>query len=226
MNEKVSFRPSAGSGSEDTEKKSSTLPRSVTIDHRALFTACASEDAEAISAHLKQYENLDCQDQEGQTLLMATCAHGSRGMVRQLLQYGADPNVRDQHGVDALSFAISSCSSHGNPEDPERSCSSHGNPEDPELVAWLLEFGALPDTADSMGTTPLHRACASNQVLTAELLLNAGADPRRVNAAGDAALSIVQKLASDAGNAANMSQLHGMRIHRMLRTSALASIHD
>ena len=70
------------------------------VDHRALVDACASEDAAAITEHLKRYANLDEPDAQGQTLLMATCAMGNKGMVRQLLQYKADPNVRDRDGLD------------------------------------------------------------------------------------------------------------------------------
>ena len=73
---------------------------------------------------------------------MATCLMGSKGMVRQLLQYRVDPNIRDQKGVDALGCVINSGS------------------EDSELVNLLLEPGSDPDHADERGNTPLHRACS------------------------------------------------------------------
>ena len=54
------------------------------------------------------------------------------------------------------------------------------------IVEVLLEFTASPARADACGNTPLMGACEASAPLVAELLLNAGACPRRVNAAGPA----------------------------------------
>ena len=62
-----------------------------------------------------------------------------------------------------------------------------------EIVAALLQYRASPDRADACGNTPLMWACEANATSVAELLLNAGACPRRVNSDGDAALGIALK---------------------------------
>ncbi|MFO0005651.1 MAG: ankyrin repeat domain-containing protein, partial [bacterium] len=62
-----------------------------------------------------------------------------------------------------------------------------------EIVAALLQYRASPDRADACGNTPLMWACEANATSVAELLLDAGACPRRVNSDGDAALGIALK---------------------------------
>jgi len=48
---------------------------------------------------------------------------------------------------------------------------------DPEAVGQLLELGRWPDKPDSRGTTPLTAAAMQGDVRSAELLLQAGANP-------------------------------------------------
>jgi hypothetical protein len=48
---------------------------------------------------------------------------------------------------------------------------------DPETVGHLLKLGRWPDKPDSSGTTPLTAAAMLGDVKSAELLLNAGANP-------------------------------------------------
>jgi hypothetical protein len=62
-----------------------------------------------------------------------------------------------------------------------------------EIVAALLQYRASPDRAGARGNTPLMWACEANATSLAELLLDAGACPRRVNSDGDAALGIALK---------------------------------
>ena len=147
------------------------------VKHAGLVDACRLEDADAIKHELEQYDDLNVRDPAQRTLLMAMCELGPKGMVRQLLQYKADPNLEDADGIRALALAIR-------------------QPEEPEIIAWLIEWGAVPDAADASGKTPLHRACEKNAPLAAELLLNAGADPRRTSADGLAPLSIARQHAN------------------------------
>ena len=147
------------------------------VKHAGLVDACRLEDADAIKHELEQYDDLNVRDPAQRTLLMAMCELGPKGMVRQLLQYKADPNLEDADGIRALALAIR-------------------QPEEPEIIAWLIEWGAVPDAADASGKTPLHRACEKNAPLAAELLLNAGADPRRTSADGLAPLTIARQHAN------------------------------
>jgi ankyrin repeat protein len=111
-----------------------------------------------------------------------------------------------------------------------------------EIVAALLQYRASPDRADACGNTPLMWACEANATSVAELLLDAGACPRRVNSDGDAALGIALKhahhcfgstplvelikLATDATHAPLLRRrvvLHGLSDEAPSSTVALAS---
>ena len=100
-------------------------------------------------------------------------------LTRLLLQYGADPNVKDQRGVTALMAAIQS----GNKE-VIRILREHGAEEDifsaigsrnRRSVARMLEED--PNCHKSKFVTPLIWAVISGDRAIVEMLLNAGANP-------------------------------------------------
>jgi len=75
----------------------------------------------------------------------------------QLIQAGADPNVKDHEGWTPLDFAISS--------------------EDPIVVQALIDHGARVDSANADGYTPLYRAISYGKEAHVLVLLEAGANP-------------------------------------------------
>lgn len=83
---------------------------------------------------------------------------GQEGLVRLLLEHGADPNVREETGGAALHCAANA-----------------------EMVEILLAAGADPQRLTEDGDTVLHR-CHDPEV--AERLIEAGADPLIRNHAG------------------------------------------
>jgi ankyrin repeat protein len=88
--------------------------------------------------------------------------------VRQLLERGADPNVRDGDGRTPLFSAVLG--------------GSVG------LVGLLLESGAEVDARDNDGWTPLHFAAQEYEPEIARLLVARGAD---VNAQDDDGITVL-----------------------------------
>ncbi|GJN94302.1 hypothetical protein Rhopal_007376-T1 [Rhodotorula paludigena] len=100
------------------------------------------------------------------TPVMWAARNGHLGVVHLLLQYGADPTLVDSQGFNALHLAVHSSSAF--------------------LVAYLV-FTLQPlalDAADPEGHTALAWAAYQGDAISVELLLAAGADPARADAAG------------------------------------------
>ncbi|KAK4704778.1 hypothetical protein P7C70_g1431, partial [Phenoliferia sp. Uapishka_3] len=87
-------------------------------------------------------------------------------IVHLLLKYNADPNLLDSQSFNTLHLAVHSSSAF--------------------LLAYVL-FTSQPvavDSSDTEGHTALHWACYQGDSLSVDLLLRAGADPRRADNAG------------------------------------------
>lgn len=101
------------------------------------------------------------------TLLTAAINRNDAGLVRELLNRGADPNAYGQRGNhDAVAPIHEALWAEGT------------NPEIPKL---LLQFGADPNPTCYENRTPLYWAVHRNQTETVRLLLEAGADPTKVD---------------------------------------------
>lgn len=103
-------------------------------------------------------------DIRGQTVLHAAAAGGNLGIVKLLIEEGADLGLRDKKGNSALSWAVQGGSM--------------------DIVQYLLlQFAAKGDersyitAVDTRGRTALHRAAAKGHVEIVKMLLGvAGAD--------------------------------------------------
>jgi hypothetical protein len=92
--------------------------------------------------------------------------NGHLYIVHLLLKYSADPTLLDSQSFNALHLAVHSSSAL--------------------LLAYLL-FTSQPlavDSSDPEGHTSLHWACYQGDSISVDLLLRAGADPRRADEAG------------------------------------------
>lgn len=93
---------------------------------------------------------------EGGTALHGAALEGVKEIVSILLDSGADPHLKNDHGKTPLHFAAR---------------------ENPEVGHLLLEAGADPDARDQDNKTPLHEAVIEGDSETVEVLLEADADP-------------------------------------------------
>ncbi|NXP73342.1 BARD1 protein, partial [Ramphastos sulfuratus] len=101
---------------------------------------------------------------KGETLLHVASIKGDLAAVEQLLQNGADPNVKDNAGWTPLHEAC-----------------NHGHTE---VVELLLQHKALVNTTGYQNESPLHDAAKNGHVSIAELLLLHGASRDAVNKFG------------------------------------------
>ncbi|NXI54987.1 BARD1 protein, partial [Chloroceryle aenea] len=101
---------------------------------------------------------------KGETLLHVASIKGDLAAVEQLLQNGADPNVKDNAGWTPLHEAC-----------------NHGHTE---VVELLLQHKALVNTTGYQNDSPLHDAARNGHVSVVELLLLHGASRDAVNIFG------------------------------------------
>ena len=97
-------------------------------------------------------------------ILRAAIARGDLHRVRELLERGAPPNERGDHGTTALHWAAAA--------------------DESEMVRALLQAGADPNARAADGCTPLHYAAREDAVRSVATLLHRGADPSIANDAG------------------------------------------
>ncbi|GKT47789.1 ankyrin-1 [Colletotrichum spaethianum] len=141
-------------------------PRRLDSQNRTvLHCAIGSTDSEVCQMLLRKDGGylINAVDQNGQTPLHIAAMAGSNAMVTLLLDNGADPKRVDSHGRTSLHCAIQS----------ENLDASRA------LIQKAADF--LVHTGDRHGQTPLHAAAIAGSTSVLWLLLESGADPRRVD---------------------------------------------
>ncbi|MDD5569697.1 MAG: ankyrin repeat domain-containing protein [Bacteroidales bacterium] len=96
--------------------------------------------------------------------------------VKEALDKGADPNIRDNFNQSAL---IMSVPTNGQATD-----------NDYEIIKLLLEKGADPNFTSNLGSTALFPACYYGYKKIVQLLLDYGADPTVITNIGGGATAI------------------------------------
>ena len=118
---------------------------------------CEKDSPEEIIAELK-YRGLDANYvmdfSDGLPLICSAASHASSKIIKTLIDFGADINVRDFEGSTPLSDAVSN----------------------PEAVKIFLDMGADVNSPNNWGHTPLMRAVELNNISTIKMLIEHGAD--------------------------------------------------
>jgi len=157
-----------------------------------LFQAAQAGDVVTITgilASLPEFANTENQD--GLTPLGYASHYGQAGVVRLLLEHGADVNALSH---SKISFIPSNTALHA----------ALAGERSPEVIRLLLEHGAATSILDSDGQHALHSAAFhTDQTELIEILLHHGADPRVLNSSGQTALDI----ALERGNTSTASCL-------------------
>lgn len=120
-----------------------------------------------------------------------------------LLQSGADPNVKDEHGATAVHWAAGAGkidlfniivahrgfvhAEDANGATPVHWAAAKGHVE---VLNVLLSRGAPLEQQDKLQMTPLHRAAIMGHDEAARVLLREGADPSRQDKDGNTALHL------------------------------------
>ncbi len=144
-----------------------------------LMIASLTGRVEIIAALVEAGATIDLQAPDGLTALLAATAFArtTRDIagIELLLSLGADPNLSNAEGNDALMMTA-----------------RHGLVE---AVIVLLNAGADPKRANRYGTTALMQAARGHLVETVRVLLRAGADRMQVDERGLSAMKYARELA-------------------------------
>jgi ankyrin repeat protein len=141
---------------------------------------------------------LNAKDFDGNTPMYLACQNGNDSIIKQLLDAGADPNIKNNTwnvplshpcylGVSSTIKLLLAAGANPNIHNQDAQTPLHltmiGRPRT-EDIDWLLAFGADPNHADSYGDTPLHRAAGFyGDASSVSSLLAGGGDPNIRNSA-------------------------------------------
>lgn len=173
--------------------------RGYEFNEKSFFAATAARDLLALNAFCDAGINRNAQDPaNGQTALIAAASRGHQEVVEALLRCGADVNVKDKRGYNALFNALENKN-----EDvadllmaqQNLDLNARGWNGVTALIAYvwrdrkdavenLLSRGADVSPGDANGDTALHGAAENGNVEILLVLLAKGADPNAKNKVG------------------------------------------
>ena len=170
----------------------------------ALMYAARQGGLDAAKALAESGADLNAQDPDGTPAITFAIINGHYDVAALLADRGADVNVADRTGATPLYSAVDMhtlVTSFGRPELPRAITAgsvaaatmliAHGANVNATLKTKILKRTyQAGDARLAEGATPLMRAAKSNDVVMMQLLMAAGADLDRVNAAGETVLHI------------------------------------
>lgn len=138
---------------------------SIEVTDRAGRTALvhAIGNSKVVEKLLLKGADPDTTDRAGMAAIHWAIRKESKDSVKQLLQYGAHVNARNDEADTPLLMAVKSGF---------------------DVVDLLLIHGASPGFADQIGETPLHQAALHNDFPATQSLLAAGADAKALSMQG------------------------------------------
>ena len=143
----------------------------------------------------------------GDTALHIAAASYQTGLVRKLIEAGADVHGRNRLGDQPLHSA-----SVGIPG------SASWNPSaQSATILCLIRAGADPNATDKRGVTPLHRAVRTRCAAAVRTLLKCGADPMRKSKTGSTALFLAVRTTGRGGSGSAQAKAEQESIVQLLR---------
>jgi ankyrin repeat protein len=158
-------------------------------DWTPLHYAAYSKNVNIANILLQQGLNIEAVDSEGYTPLLNAIDKQNTPLLQLLLEHGANPNCTTEKGYTPLHEAVA----FGNVKMAQALIEAGANVNAvdsvyadtalyisfkyPEIVSLLLDSGANFNIRNNYYSLPLHGACISENMDTAKLLLDAGADP-------------------------------------------------
>jgi hypothetical protein len=218
----------------------------------ALMYAARQGALDAARALAESGADLDAQDPDGTPALTFAVINGHYDIAELLASKGANVNVPDRTGATPLYSAVDMhtlVTSFGRPElaravtdgsiGAAKMLIAHGADVNAPLKTKILKRTyQAGDARLAEGATPLMRAAKANDVVMMKLLIAAGADLDRANAAGETALHIaanspatVQFLADEGASAfvknkAGLTPLEALLKTRNPNADAVARLRD
>lgn len=171
-----------------------------------LMAAIRSGRLELVEALLARRASLSARDGSGYSPLFLAVLLGEKDIAQALMRHGADLHEKDEAGRSFLHRMRASLTNvtllldlgcDVNARDNAGRTALYAAVQDlvvPEIVKAMLLKGANPNLADAKGVTPLMRAAERSRIMAAfdpgimAMLLEAGAEPHRRDAAGRTAL--------------------------------------
>ena len=155
-----------------------------------------SNAEDTIKMLLDHGANINLQDTVGRSALFIACWHPHPGIIKLLLQYGADPNSVNEDGQTPLILVAGGA----------YICVPN--------MRVLLEHGANINMQDERGDSALMKACIARNNEAVKLLLESKADIDLVNKRGfTALLSIIEEDASEYREIAQLLLEHGASLN-------------
>lgn len=119
--------------------------------------------------------NLTMLNSEGNPYFFDAVEHGNIDLVKMLVKYGADINLKNKDGYNIIYYYMSKNISFRKVADQQNYLI---------MLRNIISLGADPNSRDDFGGITLHKAILDNDIQTIKVLINAGADINAVDNKG------------------------------------------